>query len=153
MNCRTAQGLISSYLDRELSPSDLMNMRAHLAICAGCQAELESMTSLKSMLTSITTPEPDADFEARLMRAVRTSSSVLSVPKRPWYAASPFVFAGIAACSMLLTLGAISLVNRQTSGPTASTHNIAFEVQRDQIYAAGGDPSTGAPISAAIGGP
>jgi anti-sigma factor RsiW len=152
MNCRTAQGQISAYLDRELAPNDLMNMRAHLAICENCQSELEALSSLKSMLTSISTPEPEAGFEGRLMRAVLQSRVEEPVRTPVFRFRAQLLFAGVAACSMLATLGAISWLKGRVEPSSATSQSIAFEVRRDQIYAASADPSTGAPIGAAFGG-
>jgi predicted anti-sigma-YlaC factor YlaD len=153
MNCRTAQGLISAYLDRELAPHDLMNMRAHLATCQSCQKELEALSSLKSMLTCFETPEPAAGFEERLLRAVRTSQPATPVLRPLQRFRAQLVFAGVAACSMLLTLGAINWVNRRPDAPSnAAGQSIAFEVRRDQIYAASADPTMGAPVGTGFGG-
>lgn len=48
---------LNTYLDGELRGIRLQNVEAHLAECAVCQAELESLEKLSSLLQAAPTPE------------------------------------------------------------------------------------------------
>jgi hypothetical protein len=48
---------LSAYRDGELRGSKLQHVEAHLAECESCQAELESLESLSSVLKEVPTPE------------------------------------------------------------------------------------------------
>ncbi|MBL8604604.1 MAG: zf-HC2 domain-containing protein [Myxococcales bacterium] len=48
--CDEARRWTDAYLDGELDPSAAVHVEAHLAGCAGCKAELESVRSLKKVL-------------------------------------------------------------------------------------------------------
>jgi predicted anti-sigma-YlaC factor YlaD len=152
MNCKTAQDLMSAYLDRELVGRELADMRAHLGSCQACTEEYEAMSSLKHLLGGLQVPEPTPDFEQRLVASViRSRPDELRTPERlPVRRYNLFAFAGIAACSMALTMSFLSASGRPD--PVAAPvkdKNIAFEVQRDQIYATGSDPMSGAPVISA----
>ena len=64
MSCDTFQCLITGYLDDELSADQRQELKAHLADCPNCRAELAEMKTLKEGLAMITFREPgDAELE------------------------------------------------------------------------------------------
>ena len=48
---------LNAYLDGELNSKQLQHVEAHLAECQDCQAELESLESLSSLLQEVPAPE------------------------------------------------------------------------------------------------
>ena len=50
MTCKETQDLLSAYLDRQLTPADLSDVRLHLETCAACRAEEHSLLQLKEAL-------------------------------------------------------------------------------------------------------
>ena len=48
---------LNAYLDGELNGSQLQQVEAHLAECEACQAELESLERLSSLLHEVPAPE------------------------------------------------------------------------------------------------
>lgn len=70
MNCRTANRLISAYLDSELTGHEMLTVRDHLSSCPNCQAELEGLKELKVMLRSAKAVTPNPELQAKIRRAV-----------------------------------------------------------------------------------
>ena len=56
MTCKETQELISAYLDRQLAPADLSEVRLHLEVCAACRAEERSVLELKEALRTVKMP-------------------------------------------------------------------------------------------------
>ncbi|MGV3618471.1 MAG: anti-sigma factor family protein [Fimbriimonas sp.] len=146
MNCKAVQNRLSSYLDRELPADDMMEIRAHLHDCADCQMEEQALRSLKSILCGARTPEPPADLAERLTAAVMAERE--PVVTRRGFRLSSLSFAGVAACSMAITYVVLSTVRPVEANPSVATSKsepsgLAFEIQRDQAFAAGTDATFG----------
>jgi anti-sigma factor RsiW len=141
MNCKTVQSNLSAYLDRELSGDEMLQIRSHLSTCPDCREEEQDLRSLKALLGGVRAAEPTADFERRLSSVIHQAKTQQTT--RAWKS-SVLIFAAIAACTMAMTLSYMGPSHRgQTSDADAKNRNIAFEVQRDQAYSAGGDPYGG----------
>ena len=155
MNCKTVQNQLSAYLDREIAGDEMLAIRSHLHDCDACREEAEALKALKRMLTSSPVPEPPTDFADRLCAKVLAikPADVERRERRLTLRASLLTFGGVAACSMLLTFSFLANLRRDsksTSSPVAKgatpSHDLAFEVQRDQMYAVGFDPTSGVPV-------
>jgi len=70
MNCTTARGLIESYLDGELNPSQIAEMQDHLSTCSEC-AEIEGR--LRELQMNIRTQAPYYEAPAGLQQSVRSA--------------------------------------------------------------------------------
>jgi anti-sigma factor RsiW len=145
MNCKAFQSRLSAYLDRELSGQELLQMRDHLARCEECRTEEAEIRTLKALLGNLPAPEPSADLADKLCATVLRERMV----ERSWTPRrSFFALAGVAACSMLATFIVLGLVSDRpadlASGP--APEELAFEVQRDQVYSIGMDATEGAPM-------
>ena len=152
MNCKSVQDQLSAYLDRELPACEMFAIRAHLHDCNRCREEEESFRNLKRLLASSPTPEPSDDFADRLSASVLAHRRLEPASGPVYVRSAIFTFAGVAACSMLVTYIVLSQV-RPAVGPTemplsaASTgQDVAFEVQRDELYSAGLDLTNGVPV-------
>lgn len=141
MNCKAIQSRLSAYLDRELTGTELLQMRDHISGCFECRNELEELRSLKAMLGGMTSPEPPHDFAARLSAQVLNSKTQNA---RWTFRKSALTFAGVAAVSMVVTFFVISF--QAGPLPKSSNTNMAFDVAQDQSYEVGGDPTMGAPV-------
>jgi len=127
MNCKSVQGRLSAYLDRELGGDELLQIRAHISMCRECRAEVDGLRALKSLLGGIQCPEPPDDLARRL-----TANVLRHRIEEPRHTLkfSALMFAGVTACSMLATLLALNygLVHRggqpnvQANGMSSSAH-------------------------------
>lgn len=158
MNCKTVQNQLSAYLDSELSGNEMLAIRQHISKCEGCREEEQSLRNLKRLLASSRTPEPSDDLADRLCAAVFAKDR--KEPRSERHSVlrtSFFTFAGVAACSMALTF---AVVNSAHSGnaPSANLvpqdagkgHDLAFDIQRDQVYSAGMDATSGVPVISSL---
>lgn len=91
---------LSALLDGELSAAEVAEIRAHLATCPPCAAELEAVDAARSVLRGLPPVEPPAGFLAGLAQPV---ASV--VPLHRGRAVLSAV-ASVAASLLVLALGA-----------------------------------------------
>lgn len=147
MTCKHVQSRLSAYLDRELPGAELLAMRSHLASCAACREEEDALRQLKRFLGAAPTPEPPADFAERLTARVLAEREP-AIRRQAIFRRPVFAFAGVAACSMAVTFGLLSAAGPKPapSAVASGTQDLSFEVQRDQAYASGLDPTSGVPV-------
>jgi predicted anti-sigma-YlaC factor YlaD len=154
MNCKSVQNQLSAYLDREIAGDEMLAIRAHLHDCAECREEAEALKTLKRMLTASPVPEPPADLADRLCATVFATrpADVERRERRVTLRVSLLTFGSVAALSMALTFGALTNARPGSSPATsavakdATPHDLAFEVQRDQMYAVGFDTTSSVPV-------
>ncbi len=116
VDCRKMEQLISLYMDGELSRSEVEAVRSHLAVCAGCGQEYESMLQISSALHQFSmkvVPAP-AGFASLVMQGIEADKKAIPmVENTPWFQRNwKQAVAGIAAAVMLM---AGTLLN--SSGP------------------------------------
>ena len=70
ISCDEAVRQLWDYLDRTLSPADLVAVEGHLAFCRRCCGEVEFARELRSFLASHAAAEVPADVRVRLERFV-----------------------------------------------------------------------------------
>jgi anti-sigma factor RsiW len=63
LTCKEASRLLSSGLDKELSPADRTSLRLHLAICAACKRLEEQFKFLRRALSAYSGRGPGRDDE------------------------------------------------------------------------------------------
>jgi len=64
LGCWRVRGRLGAYRDRELSPRPRARVEAHLARCAGCQAELRGLEQLVQGLSAPAPEPPEAVWQA-----------------------------------------------------------------------------------------
>lgn len=67
MNCRRVINLMSAYVDGELTGEEMLAIRRHLATCAECAEEHESVLVTKRALANLGTVQPRHDFAAAIL--------------------------------------------------------------------------------------
>lgn len=76
MNCRRVCGLLSAYLDSELTREEMAGVREHLGECPACRLEYQALADTKQLLSSLAHRASRAEIEALL----QTASSGRSEP-------------------------------------------------------------------------
>ena len=66
MNCRRVNGMISAYVDSELSGMDMLAVRRHLTDCDECRHEYDSILELKRAFGGLTPKKPSDGFTSRI---------------------------------------------------------------------------------------
>jgi anti-sigma factor RsiW len=146
MNCKSVQTNISAYLDQELTRSEMLEIRAHIAGCETCQEEELSVLTLKSLLCEGPTVEPSADFEERLLLSVMGDRSPAAQQRQK---ISYWMLTSVAAAAMIFTLLILPSVhdNAQRKREVADQRSeVASEFVRNQMIEVSSDPLSGQPI-------
>ena len=75
-SCADVFARLDDYVDRELSPDDLLQIERHLEICATCASEFriegQVLQAIRSKLARIATPP---DLHARVWRRVQLAAA------------------------------------------------------------------------------
>ena len=58
MNCHRARQLISPFLDHQLTGRQMLDLQSHFSACTSCEAEVQSLTQLKSLLRGLHSQQP-----------------------------------------------------------------------------------------------
>lgn len=139
MNCRTAQNLISAYVDGELCGVEMLRLRDHLAQCKDCHAEVEELKAVKRLLSGQNPIDVPSGFEERLAAFVLRDEQPARREVPTWRLA---LLSSVAAAVVVFSF--LQVFGHQQRGETqmtASTDDapVAFDVNRDQLYASGLD--------------
>ena len=142
MNCKTAQNLLSAYLDAELTGGEMQRMRRHLCECDECQREETELRLLKDLLVGTPMVEPPVGFEDRLCEAIFAPKPSETAQ---WIGSWPFV-SGVALVTAALTLIVISHFGAAESATTQNPDSVVIHEQlRDQTQDAS-DPFIGSSV-------
>ncbi len=66
MSCRRIESLLSAFVDFELTGAEMLSIRKHLSECVSCEAEYQSIASLKQLLNSLPSSRPRPQLGASL---------------------------------------------------------------------------------------
>lgn len=72
MNCRSAQQLISPYLDQQLTGTEMLAMQQHLKKCTACAEEYRQVREVRRLLRSLSAVAPGQPLEARITQQIVT---------------------------------------------------------------------------------
>lgn len=88
MNCQVAEGLLSAYIDREVSPSDEKKLRFHLAYCPKCAKIYSDLRRTKDLVQLLPYAELPEGFwqstQVRLYGRPRQIRRARPVSRRVW---------------------------------------------------------------------
>jgi hypothetical protein len=137
MNCERMKNLLADYLAGELDEKTLAESQAHLAGCAPCREELESLSAIWTKLGVLPKEQPSAALRSRFydmleaykenlgqsgtaVKPLHFISSWLSrlMPRRPAYQlvlASMLIIAGLGS-GYLLNIGPRSSARTEVAG-------------------------------------
>ncbi|MTD52862.1 anti-sigma factor [Amycolatopsis pithecellobii] len=140
------------YLFGEPSEQDRLTVEAHLAACAQCREEVDSLTEMQTQLSAVPPeamldgPPPDADLLLqRALRQVRKESAGVRTRNRTFAAAAAVVVAAAA-------IGVGVLVGRTTAGtssPIAAPPPASVRPTGAR-FASGTDAATGARLTVGV---
>jgi predicted anti-sigma-YlaC factor YlaD len=113
--CRTIEGLLSPYLDGELTGDQTRRCAQHLAECADCRRELERLELARSVLQAMSRPEAPPHLAALIKSSLADSQRpVASVFWPAW--ATP-----VAAAATLVVALSVGLL-RGPDAPAPDSH-------------------------------
>jgi hypothetical protein len=100
---------LSSLVDNQPTPDETKRVQTHLARCAVCQAQLDDLRSLASLLRGLPEIDPPRDF-ALGPQLVADPPNVVRLQR--WYTATRAAAASLAAVFVLLSVGTLYLDSR-----------------------------------------
>jgi anti-sigma factor RsiW len=90
--CQKAKGLLSPYIDQQLSSSERVLVKKHLAKCAVCSAELESLKATVNLLHRVPVVSPPRSFAIAEVESRRRRAPFALVSTATAVAASAMAF-------------------------------------------------------------
>lgn len=82
MNCDGVRGLLSAYVDGELSPGDLLRVEQHLRHCHWCADEVDALRQTIALVASLEEVPLPAGFHAQLHNRLVACGIPLEVARR-----------------------------------------------------------------------
>ena len=110
-------GLLSAYIDGEVTADERAVIESHLATCADCQRDLAALrqtVALLSQLPSVAAPRPFTLRPADVAQVARRSADRAAWWQ--WVAKAPGVVAGLAALLCVVLVGGVLLMGRVGPG-------------------------------------
>ncbi|HWD39722.1 MAG TPA: anti-sigma factor [Fimbriimonas sp.] len=141
---------LSAFIDREVGPAELCQIRAHLVDCEACRKEEQDLRCLKSLLAGVPAPEPTVGLEERILANIHSAPKLR---KGPWaYQVGQLALVlSAAAVTMVVTLQLITLHTDAPRVTTPTRHDMTSDIRIDQVREADSlDPLYGAPMITAV---
>lgn len=143
MNCRSAEPLISAFLEDDLSQNERRSLEAHLLSCRRCSLAVRELRATLTLLSSVPEVDTGPHFEADLLARIRSGEGL-----RPtlveWLRGyleparlRPLFVAGAGACAVWI---AVMLLNPSTMPDPSGASRVAGVTSDASKSAA---PSTG----------
>jgi anti-sigma factor RsiW len=106
LTCYRTRKRIGAYLDGALDEPAARSTAAHLAGCAGCQAQAESLRRLRGLLQrTLTVAEPDwTGFWPGIVRGIQ-DARIVPAPRRATLWRPRWALGGALAAALLVSLG------------------------------------------------
>jgi len=76
LQCPEAKQLFSPYLDGALTGTEMLALQSHLAECAGCSRQYESLRRTQNLLSSVARPRVPSDLGLKLRLAISREVAV-----------------------------------------------------------------------------
>ena len=76
MNCRSAEPLLSAFLEDDLSQNERRNLESHLLSCRRCSQGVRELRATLEMLQTIPEVETSPHFEADLLARIRSGEGL-----------------------------------------------------------------------------
>ena len=108
MQCREVVELLSAYYDGELTPDKAAAMTDHVAVCADCAAELETLHKLSDLTMKLDQPAPPRHVWPRIAAQLNTSQSPVIPTAMPAQRASRRRLVAVVAALLLVGLSWIA---------------------------------------------
>lgn len=130
MTCAEIKGNLGLYVDDEIPLIEAQRIRAHVAECDACRAEVASLRELAAAITDGPTPEVPASLWTGIDRQISKHRPV-SISPRPLKRPIP-VMRIAAVIALVVGLGGLAMFVRQSES-TAQASTIDFGVILDAL--------------------
>ena len=140
MNCRTICEHLSAYLDDELAPELAERVREHLASCATCRTELDSLRELTGVLHALPHEPAPESVEQEVVLYIEEDILLRKPDRARWttIAARTLTGLGAVAAALLVGLSAYMYFASFDESPTDVTvadYDLATKAGQDDMVA------------------
>lgn len=111
IDCASAKGLLSPFLDRELAQADRGQVESHLKDCGPCRGELESLKGVCALVSALPKRTPPSGFLSRLSARRAAPPKPLPAPPRR----------GLAFAAAALVIGLLGAGASRLGTPTGAS--------------------------------
>ena len=103
MDCRTAEGMVSSYIKHDLPLNELEEFLDHVQNCSSCYDELETYFIVHEAIQQLDEKEDGTvlDFRELLEQDIRRSRRYIRQKRSSW------LMFGVSICLLIATIAAI----------------------------------------------
>ncbi len=103
MDCRTAEGMVSGYIEHKLPVRELEKFLDHVEECSSCYDELETYFIVHEVTQQLNdnSSDPVLDFKELLEQDIRKSRRYICKRKLGWF------LLGAGICLLLAVLAAV----------------------------------------------
>lgn len=163
--CATIRDLLSAYIDGELSPRDQLMVQSHLAECASCAKEAETLKATAALIHDLPKAKLPEDFHASLVRRVRnepapsratTSAAGAAGSRGGFWRRSPLrsILIGAAAFVMVFWAGGVAYFMGLPIPGAALLGLHSKSASNDMGFVSGSPPGTGnGAVTGGLGAP
>jgi hypothetical protein len=105
LNCKSAEKLMSPFIDSMVTPEDSERLEGHVACCEPCRRKLQSYSLMRSLMARIETPSLPEDMvlETRVrLSQVRNKNVLVRLENRLNYLLKPMVVPVVLGVSLTM---------------------------------------------------
>lgn len=154
MNCRRVNGMISAYIDSELSGMDMMAVRRHLTECDECRREYESIIEVKRAFGALSPKRPADGFTTRIFAhldevSIPLHRRIISYVRQRLFVFPPKVklaTAGIAAAAVILSISSGYMGSHNIRTAENTVHFAPYGMANETFLPISEFSSTGSPM-------
>jgi hypothetical protein len=118
--------VLSAFVDQQLTPNESAQVIVHLQTCPECQARLDGLRSVATLLRQLPEIEPPRDFSVG-PRLLVDPPNVVRLQR--WYAATRVAAGALAAVFVFLLAGTLYLESQPRASTTARPALLAAPAQ------------------------
>jgi hypothetical protein len=134
VDCRSAQALMSPFIDSMCTPEEVSTLENHLSACPPCQRQLQSYISVRNLLVCVEQPAPPVDLalDTRVkLSQERHRNYLATLENRLSNILRPIAFPAIAGVSLTMLLFGV-LLGAMISNTTVMAHPRVETVSDDR---------------------
>jgi len=126
--------LLSSYIDKELSPVEERKLTGHLKECASCRKELGCLLQTRKLFALKERKNPDEYFETRILAGIRAKlKEEQQLAGRPFYGKFMPVTIPVAVVLVLFVFGVMNQKTKQGPVNVQSDINNVMKLNVDKV--------------------
>ena len=142
MNCKDIEKLIQEAISGEIASADHQTLDRHIADCARCASEYESLMETVRIVSNRTPPDPTAQDWQRMRRRIRQATQ----PVRRPYLWRKKLAPALAVAAIILGIALLVFNDRPPQGPSGNGENnlanerslikeqLIYELELEDLY-------------------